>query len=130
MMIISRVLLVLLGLMFLGFGLAFLIRPVAVAGWVDIRAESATARTELRAFYGGLEVGLAVFLFAGAAVGGAWLKPALAMGLLASAGPVAGRLTAWAIEGRLERVMLHILLVEILLAVLAGAALTAEWLRR
>ena len=76
-MLFSRILLVLLGLMFLSFGVAFLLRPAQMAQMVGIELPEPTARMEIRAFYGGLEIGLAVFLFACAATG-VWIMPGLA----------------------------------------------------
>ncbi|HUP90441.1 MAG TPA: DUF4345 family protein, partial [Longimicrobiales bacterium] len=44
-----------------GFGVFLFANPKAMSA-VDISAESANARVELRAMYGGLEICLAVFL--------------------------------------------------------------------
>lgn len=63
-MILARITLWLGGLGFLGFGLAFLVAPVetlATAGWA---MTGDGAATELRAFYGGLELALGALLVA------------------------------------------------------------------
>jgi hypothetical protein len=59
---VQRAYLLLVGLTFCAFGFWFLVRPDALEGFVGVRAESADARTELRAFYGGLEIGIGAFL--------------------------------------------------------------------
>lgn len=45
-------------LMLLGFGLAFLLSPARMAGLVDIQAPTSSALSDIRALYGGLEIGL------------------------------------------------------------------------
>lgn len=49
-------------LSFLGFGVAFLVAPDTLIASVDLSPTSPVGLTELRAFYGGLEIGLAVYL--------------------------------------------------------------------
>src|SRR5262245_35155003 len=44
------------------FGVLFLFNPVGWAGSVDLGVTTATARTEIRAMYGGFELGIAAFL--------------------------------------------------------------------
>ncbi len=58
----ARAYLLLVGLVFFGLGLWFLIKPEAVGEFAGLRAESADARTEIRAFFGGLEIGIGAFL--------------------------------------------------------------------
>lgn len=60
---------------FAGFGAAFLVRPNLLER-VDVKAGSARATTELRAMYGGMELGLGVFFLA-AALRPEWEEPAL-----------------------------------------------------
>ena len=102
------------------FGLLFLGRPTAMAKTVEIEASSKTARTEIRAMYGGLELGIAAFL------GFCALEPALlGVGLVASSmllgGISVGRLTGIAMAGETSRLML------ILTAVEAVGAALAVW---
>ena len=47
----------------LGFGLAMLIAPAAMLAPVDLAVETAAAYTEIRVFYGGLEIALGLALF-------------------------------------------------------------------
>ena len=58
---------VLLGLgaaAFLFIGLAFLVQPASMGDMVNISPVDGTARIELRAMYGGLEIGIGLFLVA------------------------------------------------------------------
>jgi len=118
-MIVSRVVLAASGLMFLGFGLAFMFRPVATAGMVGISLPEPAAVTEIRAFYGGLEVGLAALLFVAAAYG-PWRAMGLALATAAFAGPALGRIVGLVLDGKPRSVIYTILAVE-----LAGAAVAA-----
>jgi hypothetical protein len=60
---------------FLGFGTISMFKP-EVLRKVGVRATNATGRTELRAMYGGMELGFGVF-FAMAARRPDWRRPAL-----------------------------------------------------
>ena len=60
-MIFSRTVLILAAPMFGLFGVWLMFAPEKLSEWVGIESQSPAAMTELRAFYGGLEVGLAVF---------------------------------------------------------------------
>jgi hypothetical protein len=87
----ARLILALNGLAFAGFGLLFLIWPVAMASHVGLVASTPAAVIDLRATYGGCELGLAALLgFCAVSLGGT------AFGLLAAtcafAGFAAGRL--------------------------------------
>lgn len=61
-MLIERAFLAFVILMLGGFGVAFLLRPEATAGLVGIQLASTAARSDVRAVYGGLEIGLALVL--------------------------------------------------------------------
>ena len=75
-MTLSRIALITAASGFTGFGIACLVRPKSMLKRVDVRAQSARGTTELRAMYGGLELGLGVF-FAVAAAKPEWSRPAL-----------------------------------------------------
>lgn len=62
MLVKSTLFLAALGLA--GFGLAFLLVPVQTLALAGLAMEGVGARTELRTFYGGLELGLAALLLA------------------------------------------------------------------
>jgi hypothetical protein len=73
-----------------GFGAWLLVKPDAL-GKVGVEVPTPAARAEIRAFYGGLELGMAAF-FAAAAARPTWFEPALILqsatlgGLVALAG--------------------------------------------
>lgn len=120
--------LVVTGLMFLVFGIAFVAAPARLGGWVHLDAAHPVARTELRAFYGGLEIGLGIFLLLCSRRPG-WHVP----GLLASAlilGCTAGaRVLGMALDGSTSKAVVGILLVEAGCAAASGLALASLWRR-
>jgi len=59
---LSRLFLAIVILMLGGFGVGFLVRPRRFANLIDLRLDSTTAISDVRAVYGGLEIGLAIFL--------------------------------------------------------------------
>lgn len=93
-----RIVLLALSAAFVAFGVAFLIHPGKLAAYVDIEAKTRLALIELRAFYGGLELGFGVFL-AAAALRSAWQSPALVAAILMLAGVVGGRIYGITVEG-------------------------------
>ena len=108
---------------FLAFGLWLLLDPVGALGKIGIQASSATGLVELRAFYGGMEIGLGLFLAACAwrpdwQGAGSWLV------LLANGGAGLARLSGLALEGApLAGYLGWALRWELGFAVVAGAAL-------
>lgn len=72
MRVLIPVLLWLSGLSFLGFGVAFMIAPIATLALAGVATEGAIAATELRAFYGGIEVALGALILACALQPGRW----------------------------------------------------------
>ena len=72
MRVLIPILLWLSGLCFLGFGIAFLIAPVATLAAAGVMTEGAIAATELRAFYGGVEVALGLLIIACAVQPARW----------------------------------------------------------
>lgn len=85
------------GLGFLGFGLAIVAAPEAVLAPVGISGTTA-GLVELRAFYGGLELGLAAFLFACAAKPD-WREAGLWSVALGNGGIAAARLLGIGLTG-------------------------------
>lgn len=57
-----RLVLIIFGMSFIGFGLAFVSYPGDMAALVSIALVDRGARTDIRAIYGGMELGLGVFL--------------------------------------------------------------------
>ncbi len=78
---VAQLALALNGLAFLGFGLIFAVDPDGMMASLDLEISSGVARTDLRAIYGGLEVGL-----------GLWLLLACARPSLHTAGLISGAL--------------------------------------
>ena len=64
------------GLGFIGFGLAYAIRPARMARLTDLTLASATARADFIATYGGFQIGFGVFLIA-CAWNDRWAEPGL-----------------------------------------------------
>jgi hypothetical protein len=59
-----RLVLVGLGLGYAGFGFAFLFSPSELAGFLSLTFSDPSARTDFRAMYGGLEIGIGGFMLA------------------------------------------------------------------
>jgi hypothetical protein len=94
----ARLVLRLSAVPFAGVGLAFLLFPAAMAAQVDISLASATADHDVRAVYGGLQLGCAALLLFAAA------RPErVRFGLVAQlalyGGLASARLLAWAWAG-------------------------------
>ena len=84
-MTIPRIVLWLSAAGFLGFGLAFALWPVPMAGITEIPLPTPTARIDYGATYGGFQLGFGIFLVICARRAG-WLEP----GLWAAAAALAG----------------------------------------
>ena len=98
-------------LVFLTFGLGFLIVPVEWAAVVDIVIPTPMARTDFRATYGGFEIGMGVFL-AACALRAHWLRPGLVALTSVAAGFGAGRLVGIMAEGTASSLMLIFVVLE------------------
>jgi hypothetical protein len=72
-----------------GFGTWLLVKPDAL-GKVGVEVPTPAARAEIRAFYGGLELGMAAF-FAAAAARPSWFEPALILQSATLGGSALGR---------------------------------------
>ena len=92
------VVLVLAGLGFAGFGAWLLLDPSGGLGGVGIAATTPAGLIELRAFYGGCELGLGAFLLACAAKP-EWREAGLWLALLANGGTGLARLVGIALAG-------------------------------
>ena len=94
----SKYLVVLAGLGFLGYGIAFLIAPEATLAGAGLQLTGTGAVVELRAFYGGLELGLGLWLiFAG--LNDTLVRPALWLTLASNGGIGCSRLLGLALGG-------------------------------
>ena len=114
--------LALAGFGFLGFGLWFLVDPIAPLAAIGISATGAPAPTEFRAFYGGLEVGLGLLLLA-AASRPDWRTAGLWLVIATNGGIAAGRLIGVAIDGVWVPFFTYALVWEVGFAVLAVVGL-------
>src|SRR5688572_11143560 len=101
---LPRLSLRLAALAFAGFGVALLVRP-ELLGMLGVELARPAAVTEIRAFYGGLELGLALF-FAVASTRDEWLRPALFAQAASLGGIVLARLFGFVIDGSAEPLML------------------------
>lgn len=119
---LSMIVLLLAGLGFLGFGLWLLFDPVGGLARVGIAAARAEGVIELRAFYGGMEVGLGLFLIA-CALRADWQQAGLWLVLLANAGTGLARVAGMAGSGVSSSFLIGALVWEFGFALLAGVAL-------
>jgi len=120
-MALARLSLALAALAFGGFGAWLLVQPEALAA-LGVDLTTATARTEVRGFYGGLELGLAGF-FTVAALRPAWFGPALVLQVCALGGVAAGRLVGFLVDRSADGLLVALLAAELAGTVLGLAAL-------
>ncbi len=117
-----RLILTLCGLAFIGFGLAFLVSPAAMARFVDLELLTPTAFTEVRGMYGGLEIGIGIFMLT--AVGRReHVVAGLRLALFAFGGLAAGRLVGLVVDGPWQPVTWLLVAAEVTAATLASWAL-------
>lgn len=83
---------------FAGIGIAFLVAPESMANRVGLMVTSATAQSDVRAVYGGLQLGCAAFL-ALCAAKPAWVRPGLAVVVLTFGGLAGARVVSWVDAG-------------------------------
>lgn len=116
--LLARVSLMLTALAFGGFGVLFLAWPETISV-IGIELTTGAARAEVRTFYGGLELGFALF-FAIAAARRSWFVPALIAQVAALGGAAAGRVIGLLIDGT-ELPLLYLLLAMESAGALVGA---------
>jgi len=121
-MTLARGALLLGAVVFAGMGLGFLIVPVQWAALVEISLPTATARTDLRATYGGFDLAVGVFLWL-CALRTEWIRPGLVALGLAAAGFGGGRLLGIVVEGTASPLMLAFAAIEAVTALVAFALL-------
>lgn len=117
---VVRGVLLALAAVFVAFGVAFLFAPAKLAAYVDLEAKSRLALIELRAFYGGLELGFGLFLGI-AAMRKSWQVPALMAALLSLLGVAGARIYGISVEGNPG------FLVFVLLATEIAGVVAATW---
>ena len=127
-MVYARIVLILTGLIYLAFGIFFLVAPEQAATIVSYWLGGPTAFTEARAFYGGLEIGLAAFLTVCAGVR-RFVPVGLLAVLLLCGGTAAARLVGMVVDESRSTVVLVSLATELVVAALAATALWRVGLR-
>jgi len=105
-------------LVFVIIGGGFLVAPVEWAAIADIVLPTAMARTDLRATYGGFNVGMGLFV-ACCAFRSEWMRPGVLGVALAAVGYGGGRLVGIVVEGTASPVMLFFLVLEVVIASIA-----------
>jgi hypothetical protein len=121
MPLLSRFTLWLGGLCFLGFGIAFLFAPLETLGATGIVLQGDLAATELRAFYGGLEVALGGLLIAADLTGAR--RHGLILNLASYGGIGLARALGIALAGSGTPFLWFALATELLLAALSALCL-------
>jgi hypothetical protein len=94
----ARIVLALSALPFLGIGAGFLLAPASMAANVDVALGSATAASDVRAVYGGLQLALGALL-AACALSPAHARAGLVLQVATFAGLALGRLVSLPIDG-------------------------------
>jgi hypothetical protein len=105
-------------------GLSFLFAP-GLVHFVDISAETPTARSDVRALFGGLELGIAAAL-ALCARRPEWHRVGLLLQAFAFGGLALGRLTSLLLDGMPRMISVVLLAAELLGVVVALIALRAR----
>lgn len=108
---------------FTGFGLAFVLAP-GLLGLVELVPATPGARSDVRAVYGGIELGLGAFL-AACARRPPWHRAGLTAQALTLGGAVLGRVASLAVDGPPPSLVLGFGALELCGAVLAVVALRA-----
>ena len=120
----ARIVLIFVALGFAAFGIVGLVAPQTLVGAVDITTETAQARTEIRAMYGGMQLGFALFLFISATIR-PWMRPALVLVVFCVSGLACSRLLGIQLEGDAFPWMLPLALIELSIAAVCLWAWTA-----
>ena len=119
--LLTRVVLWLGGLGFLGFGVAFLVQPLETLAAAGLSLRGDVAATEIRAFYGGLEIALGALLIAADLRGRR--REGLILSLASYGGIGAARLLGIVLAGGASPFLWFALATEGTLAGLSAAAL-------
>lgn len=131
-MTLPRTILWIIAFGFAAFGMAFTLWPETMALYVDIQLPTATARTDLAATYGGLELGVACFLMV-CASREEWLTPGLWASAMTTGGFAIVRAIGLAFAPyRLENVIFYALALEVVATAAAiwAARQAGAWYRQ
>ena len=94
----ARIVLRLSAVAFAGIGTAFLIAPASMGAYVGVTVSGATADNDIRAVYGGLQLGCAAVLWA-ASIRSESLHLGLLVQILLFSGLALGRFVSWSVVG-------------------------------
>ncbi|RME45319.1 MAG: DUF4345 domain-containing protein, partial [Deltaproteobacteria bacterium] len=109
---LSSIVLSVAGFVYALLGFLFLFAPVTMGRWILLSVPSAAAAIEIRAFYGGLEVGLGAFLLYCGNRPATVIVGLVAM-TLCTGGILVGRLTGIFLDGSPEKMTLVSMIVEL-----------------
>jgi hypothetical protein len=109
---LTRVFLLVTGLLLVAFGLAYLVAPVPMAAIADLAVATPLAAIEVRGFYGGQLVGLGAFVLLGAR-SAAFAAPALLLLAASLGGTALGRIAGVLLSGSLPPAIVAALALEI-----------------
>ena len=118
----ARVVVAVNGIAFLGFGLVGLFSPQTLADPIGYILSTLSAYIEVRAFYGGYEIGTALFLLICAAKR-EWVRIGLLASVLMIGGTMGGRTLGFIVDGNPSTVMRVVLALEVVAALVSAVAL-------
>ncbi len=118
----ATVVLWLCAIAFIGFGLAFVFKPASMIALMGLPPLGAAGQLEITTFYGGLEIGLGLFLLISARRTH-WQQPALLLSALAFGALALTRGSLMLMQSVSSTVLIYALVSESLLATLAAIAL-------
>ena len=122
-MLLARLVLVLQIVVFAGFGLAYWFRPYEMANLNGMLLMEAASVSNVRVYYGGLQVGLALFLL-WSLRGRELMRAALMMLLLIQSMLILARIgSLWLDDGTLQNFEISSLIYKLVSAVLSAVAL-------
>ncbi|MFC5698878.1 DUF4345 domain-containing protein [Pseudomonas sp. GCM10022186] len=122
-MLLARLVLILQVVVFAGFGLAYWFRPYEMANLNGMLLMEAASVSNVRVYYGGLQVGLALFLL-WSLRGRELMRAALVMLLLMQTMLVLARIgSLWLDDGTLQNFDISSLIYKLVSALLAAVAL-------
>jgi hypothetical protein len=124
-MLFTRAFLLATGVLFLAFGIAYLVAPVPTASLAALELSTPLAVIEVRGFYGGQLIGLGGLIL----LGGRrprFVVPALLVVVASLGGTAAGRIVGVLSTGSLPPIIIAALVVEIGGAVVAGVLMNRE----
>ena len=126
---LAKPFLVLCGAAFVLIGANTFVDPLAAMTPVELNVDTVSARNELRANYGGLQLGMGLLLLAGFREPRITASALLAQALLVG-GLAVGRATSIALDGLPNTFVLGLLAVEATTAIVSLALFRLEWAKR